>query len=131
MQNWFRDATFGAHYVAMATGIFKVYFSSSSPFHELSSPSPPLTTYVFCMRSKMQKTVRPLSLSGNYFFPHMLYISVQHAPDWLHEITPSSWLMLIFLGSQWSVVFGSKAWEAAISCVSLSCREQIYFFLLT
>lgn len=61
----------------------------------------------------------------------MLYISVQHAPDWLHEITPSSWLMLIFLGSQWSVVFGSKAWEAAISCVSLSCREQIYFFLLT
>lgn len=39
MQNWFRDATFGAHYVVMATRILQVYFSSSAPFHELSSIS--------------------------------------------------------------------------------------------
>lgn len=96
MQNWFRDATFGAHYIAMATRIFKVYFSSSSPFYELFfSPSPPLTTYVFCMRSKTQKTVRPLSLSDNFFLPHAFYILAQHAPDWVHEVTPSSQLPVV------------------------------------
>lgn len=65
MQNWFRDATFGAHYVVMATRILKFI---SPPFLPSMNSLPSLTTYVFCMRSKTQKTVGPLSSSGSIFF---------------------------------------------------------------
>lgn len=76
MQNWFRDATFGAHYVVMATGILK--FISPPLLPSMNSP-PSLTTYVFCMRSKTLKTVGPLSSSGSVFFFLLIWSPFQHS----------------------------------------------------
>lgn len=69
-------------------------FISPPLLPSMNSP-PSLTTCVFCMRSKMQKTVRPLSLSGSFlvfffFLSHGLHFrSAQHVPSEVHEITPS------------------------------------------
>lgn len=75
MQNWFRDATFGAHYVVMATRILKFI---SPPLLPSMNSLPSLTTYVFCMRSKTQKPVGPLSSSGSIFFL-LIWSTFQHS----------------------------------------------------
>lgn len=128
MQNWFRDATFGAHYVVMATRILK--FISPPLLPSMNSP-PSLTTYVFCMRSKTLKTVGPLSSSGSVFFFFFSYgLHFSTACPYLGErnYPHPCCFVLIFPDSQWPAVSGSKGWGATISCASLtfSGSREIY-----